>query len=452
MHADAGADRVELEPQWLRALAFGSASALVAFGAVGLVAAILGIYHTYLVFPIGAIVWVGLLLLARPILAARGAATRNAHIASALAVLFVVGMSVWNARHTAQHILINRDGGSYTNSARWIALHGNLQVPAAVGPFARFPGLTFASFAMYPNGKGVLSFQFAHLLPALLAEAHNLGGDRLMFATTSLIGGVALLAFFVAAGRLLRNPFVALAALVSFALILPEVSFSRDSYSEIPMEVLIFTALWILTDRESFLRPRVALVAGLILGMLQAARIDGLVALLGVGLLFAIMYLAAAGRDRRTVAISAGACGVGVIPGVVLGFTDVTLRSHQYIHDLRGNVKQLAMLMVASIVFAIVVAVIVPPIAAPRPPDTQCRRMGRGRDRPARGFRHVGRAATGATRAGRSERFGRGLAAGDSRTRGSATQLQRAHDAVDELVPRSGHGGGRDRCRRVTPP
>jgi hypothetical protein len=363
VHTDAGADRVEFEPQWLRALAFGSASALVAFGAVGLIAAILGIYHPYLVFPVGAIVWVGLLLLARPILAARGPVTRNAHIASALGVVFVVGMSAWNARHAAQHILINRDGGSYTNSARWIALHGNLQVPAAVGPFSHFPGLTFASFAMYPNGKGVLSFQFAHLLPALLAEAHNLGGDRLMFAATALIGGVALLAFFVAAGRLLRNPFVALAALVSFALILPEVSFSRDSYSEIPMEVLIFTALWILTDRESFLRPRVALVAGLILGMLQAARIDGLVALLGVGLLFAIIYLAATGRDRKTVAISAAACTAGVIPGVVLGFTDVTLRSHQYIHDLRGNVKQLAMLMVASIVFAIVVAVVVPPIA-----------------------------------------------------------------------------------------
>ena len=126
---------------------------------------------------------------------------------------------------------------------------------------------------MYPNASGTLSFQFAHLLPALLAQAHVLGGDRLMFAATPMIGGVALLAFFVAAWRLLRNPFVALAALVSFAFLLPVVSFSRDSYSEIPMQLLVFTALWILTDRVPFLRPRVAFVAGLFLGH-AAGRAD----------------------------------------------------------------------------------------------------------------------------------------------------------------------------------
>ena len=101
---------------------------------------------------------------------------------------------------------------------------------------------------------GLLSFQFAHLLPALLAEAHLLGGDRLMFVATPMIGGVALLAFFVAAWRLFRSSFVALAALVSFAFLLPVISFSRDSYSEIPLQALVFTALWIL-DRSRLVPP-----------------------------------------------------------------------------------------------------------------------------------------------------------------------------------------------------
>src|SRR4029077_5617547 len=118
-------------------------------------------------------------------------------------------------------------------------------------------------------------------------------------------------AFFVAAWRLFRNSFVALAALVSFAFLLPVISFSRDTYSEIPLQVLVFTALWILADRGSFLRPRIALVAGLFLGLLQAARIDGLVSLTGVGLLFAIMWLAAPSENRRPVAFSAGACALG---------------------------------------------------------------------------------------------------------------------------------------------
>ena len=166
-------------------------------------------------------------------------------------------------------------------SARWIALHGNLQVPAAVGPFAHFPGLTFALVRDVPERQRRVELPVR--APAAGAAR---GGPQSGRRPPHVRGDVADRRSGAArvlrrGGRLLRNPFVALAALVSFALMLPEVSFSRDSYSEIPMQVLIFTALWILTDRESFLRPRVALVAGLILGMLQAARIDGLVALLG---------------------------------------------------------------------------------------------------------------------------------------------------------------------------
>ena len=360
---DPGSEPAGLEPQWLRAAAFGTASAVVAFGAVGLVTAIAGTYHAWLVFPLGALVWVGLLVLARPILTAPGASARNAHLVSAAAVVFVAAMSLWNIRHASQHVLINRDGGAYTNAGRWIALHGNLRIAAATGPFAHQAGLTFGSFAMYTTPNGTLSFQFAHLLPALLAEAHGLGGDRLMFAATPLLSGVALLAFFVAAWRLLRNPYVALAALVSFAFLLPEVSFSRDTYSEIPMQVLIFTGLWILADRQAFRRPRVALVAGLVLGMLQAARIDALAALTGLALLFAIMWLAADEHDRRPVALSAAACGIGLVPGVVLGFTDVWLRSYAYLHALRSDVKLLGAAMVASSVGAVLLVVLVPLIA-----------------------------------------------------------------------------------------
>jgi hypothetical protein len=356
-------EEVALEPRWLRGVAFGSASAVASFGAVGLAAAVGGVYRSYLVFPLGAAVWIGVLLLARPILTAPGRTDATARVVSGAALVFVVGMSIWNARHAAQHILINRDGGSYSNAGRWIALHGNLRVAAAAGPFAHQANVTFGSFAMYPTSRGVLSFQFAHLLPALLAEAQNLGGDRLMFAATPLIGGVALLGFFVAAWRFLRNPYVALAAVVSFAFVLPEVSFSRDAYSEIPMQVLLFTALWILADRQAFRRPRIALVAGLVLGMLQAARIDGLVPLTGLGLLFAIMWMLADRRGRRSVALCSGACALGLIPGFALGATDVGLRANQYIRDLHGDVKQLGEAMLFSIVVALVVVAVVPPIA-----------------------------------------------------------------------------------------
>src|SRR5262249_20010030 len=162
-------------------------------------------------------------------------------------------------------------------------------------------------------------------------------GDRLMFASAPALGGVALLAFFVAAWRLLREPLVALVALVSFSFLLPQISFSRDAFSEIPLQVLLFTGLWIFADRRAFRQPRVALVAGLLLGMLQAARIDALVVLLGLPPLFAVMWLLAHPQHRGAVARSAGACALGLVPGLALGVTDVGLRSYQYFHDLRGQ-------------------------------------------------------------------------------------------------------------------
>ena len=361
---DAGAaDRVEFEPRWLRAIAFAAAAAVASFGAVGLAAAVAGVYRAYIVFPLGAVAWIALLVLARPVLRDAGARAPGAQVVAGLGVVFVVAMAAWNVRHASQHVLINRDPGAYTNAGRWIAVHGNLQVSAATGAFAHQAAVTFGSFAMYPTSSGVLSFQFAHLLPALLAVAHDLGGDRLMFAATPLLGAVALLAFFVAAWRVLRNPLVALAALVSFAFLLPEVSFSRDSFSEIPMQVLLFTALWILADRRSFRRPRVVLVVGLLLGLLQAARIDALVALAGLPLLFAVAFVSAAPADRRSVAVGSGACALGLAPGIALGFTDVVLRSNGYFHDLRSDVNQLVVLVVASIVLSALVVALVPRLA-----------------------------------------------------------------------------------------
>src|SRR5207302_735593 len=113
----------------------------------------------------------GLLGLARPILLAPGATARSAHVAAGIAVVFVGAIALWHAEHASQHVLINRDGGAYTNAGRWIAREGSLRVSPAVGPFAHQAGLTFASNAMYQNHDGSLSFQFAHLLPAVLAEA-----------------------------------------------------------------------------------------------------------------------------------------------------------------------------------------------------------------------------------------------------------------------------------------
>ncbi len=346
----------QFEPRWLRVLAFGSAASVVAFGGVSLALAVAGIDRSWLVFPLGALAWVGLLALARPMLVAPGAPSARAHLEASLAIAFVAGITFWHARHAAQHVLINRDGGAYTNAGRWIAAHGNLRVLPEIGPFAHQSALVFSSFGMYQNHDGSLSFQFAHLLPAFLGLTQRIGGDRLMFATPALLSGTALLALFVVAWRLLRYPFVALAVVVSFAFVLPEVSFSRDTYSEIPTQVVLFTALWMLVDRGVLRRSRLALVAGLFLGALQGIRIDAVAAMLGLPLLFAIAWLRSDEADRPSVLRAAAACAAGLVPGLVIGFADVILRSHQYFVDLRGNVEGLIAAMFVAILVSFVVA------------------------------------------------------------------------------------------------
>jgi hypothetical protein len=66
-------------------------------------------------------------------------------------------------------VLIDRDPGAYMVTGRWMATHHNLVLHARFGAFRRFGAIWYDSPAIYP-GKGHLTFQFSHLLPALLAQ------------------------------------------------------------------------------------------------------------------------------------------------------------------------------------------------------------------------------------------------------------------------------------------
>jgi hypothetical protein len=339
---------VAAEPRWLRALAFVPAALVASFGGVGLVLAVAGVYRPLLAFPLGAACLLALLLGARPLLVDTAVNSRRDHAIAAVALVFVVAMGAWHAKDRSEHVLINRDPGSYANTGRWLASHGDLTLDPRVGPFADEESLEFRSFGVYDR-DGKLTFQFAHLLPVLLAEVHRIGGDRLMFAAPGLLSAAALLAFFIAAWRFLRQPLIALGALVAFAFLMPSFMFSRDTYSEVPTQVLLFTGLWILLDRVNLARPRAAFVAGLLLGMLQAVRVDAFVLLVGVPLVFAFAFVWRE-RPRRDIVRSALACAAGTVPGIVLGFTDLALRSPQYLSDLGSEVKQLVAVTSASLI------------------------------------------------------------------------------------------------------
>ena len=336
-------------PNWLRFLALGSAAGVLCFGLAGLALAIKGWYTPVLAFSLGTLAWIGVMVLAWPTVVGARRASRQAHVVAALAVAAVVMLTAWNAAHDSQHVLLNRDGGSYATTGRWIARTGTLEVKPQTGPIADAPAISFSSLAVYDRADGSLQFQFAHLLPVLLAEAYAIGGDRGLFHAPEVLGGIALLAFFVLAWRVMRRPWFALAATLALAFLIPQISFSRDSYSEIPSQILLFTGLWLLVSKTVLPRWRLALAAGLFLGALQAVRIDAIVFLIGVPPALALAWLRAPRPERRTTTLPAIiAFVVGLVPGMAIGLVDLLHHSGTYYSDLWKDSRSLIVVALAS--------------------------------------------------------------------------------------------------------
>ena len=345
-------------PNWLLLSALVAGGGVLTFGWVGLLLAVNGWYRPALAFPLGAIALIGLLALVRPVFSGPSVTARDAHLVAAVGVAAILAITAWNGLNASQHVQINRDGGSYAETGRWIARDGSLEVRPRVGPFATEKTVAFSSFAVYQMKNGMLQFQFAHLLPALLAEAYAVGGGRGLYHLPPLLGGISLLAFFVLAWRVVRRPWFALAATIALGFIIPQVAFSRDSYSEIPSQILLFSALGLLVHRCVLPHWRIALAAGLFLGATQATRIDATVFLIGIPVMLAIAWLrAGVGERRRETLVAIGAFVIGLVPGYALGLVDLVNHSGQYWNDLWHDERKLVFGAVASAVGCLVGAV-----------------------------------------------------------------------------------------------
>ena len=62
-------------------------------------------------------------------------------------VAMVAAVSYWSAQHAGQIMLINRDPGSYLNTARWLERDGSLTADAGDPLFAGISGVRYSSFA-----------------------------------------------------------------------------------------------------------------------------------------------------------------------------------------------------------------------------------------------------------------------------------------------------------------
>ncbi len=344
-------------PVWFGTITAAALALVCGFGLVGLALAVLGVFFAVLVWPLGALASVALFRcvnLRSPV--PRGGAGTTATASAIAALIVAVGSAVVGVAHAGQHVLIDRDGGAYINTGRWLASHPGLEFRADLGPFHHVTGLFFSSPAVY--GHGQMHFQFSHLLGVLVAEARWLGGDHAMFALSPILGAISLIAFYAFACHVVR-PVFALVATAALSVDVVQLHFTRDAYSEVVQQLVLFGCLWLVSTRG--LDRRRALFAGVLLGTTVAARIDGPLYLAGVPVVVGLLVA----RRRRAVVPDGGSALDGIAPETVIPFVlgvaivtllaivDVYWRVPEYAREIGSRV----VLQYVGLAIATVVAV-----------------------------------------------------------------------------------------------
>jgi len=351
---EAGLTTDRRPPGWLDLVVRSAGLAVVSLGLVGLPLALLGRFGRVPVALGSVVVFAVLTLLWQ--LSRRGAPARpvgrTATVVGVLALLVAVTSGVVNSSQHYSHLLVDGDPAVYAATGALLARTGELTVPTqAAELYSDNPTLVYAGAGYFPSqDEPTLYPQFFHLLPVLLAVADWLGGTQLALVVTPILGAFSLLAFFAFAARVVR-PVWALLAMTTLAVLLPQLHFSRDFFSEIPSQLLVFAGLALLWDVTGERRRTGAaalaggLVAGLVLGGSTMARIDAFLYL--IPLAVALLLL----RTGRT--------GLAVVAGMAVSATvaivDGYVGSPIYVASVEPELLQAAAVLALVGVAAVVV-------------------------------------------------------------------------------------------------
>ncbi len=244
-------------------------------------------------------------------------------------LLFVLIWTAWNILFTAQHLLINRDPGIYTNAAIWLTKNETLK-PDLVEGFTGISGVLLASngFGFSPNGNE-LNAQGLHALPSLLAIGGKMFGVNAMLHLNILLGAAALFAIYAAA-RLLVAEKWALLATVAMGASLPFIYFSRDTYSEPLAATFTFAGIALLGYALKHHNKLLWLLSGVTLGATTMTRIDAYIQIAAV-ILFLFAYLIfSKSLNRKSRILNTTIFTFGLLITAGLSTADLLLLSEGY--------------------------------------------------------------------------------------------------------------------------
>jgi hypothetical protein len=350
-------DRPEIDtapPAWLDLTALVAGLAVALVGTIGLAAAIAGVFAWWWVVPVGLAGTAALLWWCRGVFG--GVRSTRVHRAAVLAVLIALGSLVWNAWAPAQHMLLNRDPGVYSEVARWLDREGTLEVDRSDTPFADLD--VFSEAALYDSAPGVFEFQFNHLSSVVLSSSYGLGGARVMWRTPALAAALGLLALYSVTMRATRRPYVSLLAPAAFALTMPFIAVARDTYSENFVVLLLWSGLLAALIGFERMSWRIGIVAGLLLGSTVGARVDSLIYFAALFPIAALVLATGARSELRRRAGLVAAVVAGAAIPLIVGTIDLVLRSGEYHNDLSTPITQMRLLAAASAVGSAAIVVL----------------------------------------------------------------------------------------------
>jgi hypothetical protein len=347
-------------PIWWDILITFTTAAILCCGGVGLLLADTGHYSASVALPIGAVLAVAATALAWPRATERSPRRQQGTVAPAVAMgIVAVIQMVWNGVDITRHVAANRDPGVYLLTGKWLSEHKSLIIPGrAVWGDKGSHLFSLTTAGIYQMHNGTLQFQFAHMMAVLLAEADTVGGDRLMFRVPAVLGAIGLCTIYAVGVRLVRRPWLVVAALTGLAISLPELNVTRDTFSEPSTQILLWGGILLILRAYRTRRPALAVIAGLAVGGTLMTHIDSVIYLVPLLPLAVLGWLTARDReDRRSLVPVIGTGLLGVIPTAVLGTFDVQRRAGQYYDDLSSQMHSLYKLLAASVVLAMVIIV-----------------------------------------------------------------------------------------------
>ena len=267
-------------------------------------------------------------------------------------------VSIWallNLRYSAENLFAQRDSATYELTARWLVDHQSLPIHTQPDLFGSPFGSDGTSAGFQRQTDTTVFAQGNHLLPVLLATVGSVFGTTAMLKANVVLAGVALLAFFAIARRVAGADF-ALVGLLAFAVSMPMIYVSRDTFTEPLALLFLMGGMALLYRAVGTGRILDFAAAGFVTSMAAVVRIDAYAALLSLLVVAAILLAIAPPHRRRETAWQSAALIGSAVPMVVVGYLDVSWLSPGYYHNQRSQIIPIA---AAAIILAVVGAVTV---------------------------------------------------------------------------------------------